>query len=158
MVQTINSLGLRQPRRRTIGAVCHVESDVTEKGATTPPFLQLKLLPRTDVWSVAVNSSDPSTEASRWLVELQTTDCLDDVWDEFDAWFQASPTHKAAYAQAQRHWLELAGLPTPPTRSRAVWTSERRGVRYIAQLRSVCAAHWELIFAALLAVLISHNT
>jgi len=38
MVQTINSLGLRQLRRRTIGAVCHVESDVTKKGGDDAPF------------------------------------------------------------------------------------------------------------------------
>jgi ferric-dicitrate binding protein FerR (iron transport regulator) len=104
-----------------------------------------------------VNSSDTLTEASRWLIELQTTDRLEDVWDEFDAWFQASPSHKAAYARAQRHWLELAGLPSPSTHARVVWTSVWRGSRSIAQFLSACTAHWELIFVVLLAVLIVHN-
>jgi ferric-dicitrate binding protein FerR (iron transport regulator) len=98
-----------------------------------------------------MHPSDTSIQAMRWLIELQTADRLDDVWDDFDAWFQASPAHRAAYVKARRHWLKLAGL-TPPTMIRNPNENE---LRHLPNLASITTAHWELILAALLAVMIT---
>jgi ferric-dicitrate binding protein FerR (iron transport regulator) len=98
-----------------------------------------------------MHPSDTLIQAMRWLIELQTADRLEDIWDEFDDWFQASPAHRAAYGKARRHWLRLAGLPMPTM----IRNPKEKYPRHLLNLASITTTHWELILAALLAVIIT---
>src|SRR3569833_3680685 len=51
-----------------------------------------------------MSSREVLSEATRWLIELEGADRLEDVWPEFDDWFQASAAHRAAYAKVRRAW------------------------------------------------------
>jgi ferric-dicitrate binding protein FerR (iron transport regulator) len=61
-----------------------------------------------------VSSREVLAEATRWLVELQSTDRFDETWDEFHDWYQASAAHRAAYDRVRRHCLRLTLTPAPP--------------------------------------------
>jgi transmembrane sensor len=102
-----------------------------------------------------VNSPDALSEATRWLIELETADRLEDIWEEFDDWFQASAAHRAAYERVRRDWLRLTGSPRPPVpKMQSRRKAHRAGSRYW-----ICASawiqHWGLALAALLALIIT---
>jgi len=96
-----------------------------------------------------VSSREVLAEATRWLVELETTDRFDDIWDEFDDWFQASAAHRAAYDRVRRRWLRLSASPVPPAykpRRRRHWENSYHRAYVVAWL-----SHWWLPFGALIA-------
>ena len=102
-----------------------------------------------------MNSSDTFAEATQWLIELQMADRLEDVWEEFDAWFQASSAHREAYAKVQRHWLKLAGLPIPSAHRTTTNSPLTTIDRYLFKAASAWMAHWELILAVVLALTVT---
>jgi ferric-dicitrate binding protein FerR (iron transport regulator) len=115
--------------------------------AARPPPLFRKGVER------AVHSREVLAEATRWLVELETTDRLDDIWDEFDDWFQASAAHRIAYARVRRHWLRSSPSPSPPTyrrRYKSHWNPSRQWASATAWM-----SRWWLPLAAALCLLIT---
>jgi ferric-dicitrate binding protein FerR (iron transport regulator) len=42
------------------------------------------------------------TQAIRWLNEMETTDCPDEVWPVFEAWLRERPEHLQVYLAAER--------------------------------------------------------
>jgi len=61
-----------------------------------------------------VNSPEIFSQATRWLIELETTDRLEEIWTEFDEWFQSSAAHREAYARVRQAWIKLANSATRP--------------------------------------------
>ena len=57
-----------------------------------------------------MSSREVLSEATRWLIELEAAERLEDVWPEFDDWFQASAAHRAAYVKVRGAWAKL-GTP-----------------------------------------------
>ncbi|MDB6101632.1 MAG: hypothetical protein JWO52_1631, partial [Gammaproteobacteria bacterium] len=57
-----------------------------------------------------MKSPDLMLEAKEWLYELETRDDIESIWPAFDAWFEASEEHRAAYAEVRRRWLRLTGV------------------------------------------------
>jgi len=102
-----------------------------------------------------MNSPDTMAEATKWLVELQTADRLDDIWDEFDDWFQASAAHRDAYAKVRGHWLKLTGLPAVPTRKSEYRGAIHRSVSVFLTRAFAWMAHWELVLAVLLVLMLT---
>ena len=102
-----------------------------------------------------MNSPDTMAEATKWLIELQTADRLEDIWEEFDDWFQASAAHRAAYAKVQNHWLKLTGLPASPARKVRPRTTIHRAAGRHWAYASAWLAQWELVLAVLLALMIT---
>jgi ferric-dicitrate binding protein FerR (iron transport regulator) len=49
-------------------------------------------------------------QATRWLVELDTTECLDEVWPAFAAWLDEHPIHREMYLRAERTRLAIDNL------------------------------------------------
>jgi ferric-dicitrate binding protein FerR (iron transport regulator) len=49
-------------------------------------------------------------QATRWLVELDTTECLDEVWPAFEAWLDEHPIHREMYLRAERTRLAVDNL------------------------------------------------
>ena len=41
-------------------------------------------------------------QATRWLIELDCAECLDETWSKFEAWLREHPDHRAMYLQAGR--------------------------------------------------------
>ena len=95
---------------------------------TDMPMLMLQTLHRITWSATPASSIDTLSEAARWFVKLESADRLDDVWRDFDNWFQASAAHRAAYVQVRKAWHRLAGAPSalplgdnPATQSRLHW-------------------------------------
>jgi ferric-dicitrate binding protein FerR (iron transport regulator) len=65
-------------------------------------------------WSATVNSPEIVSEATKWVVELETTDRFDDVWSDFDDWFESSAAHREAYIRARQTWIRVAKVATLP--------------------------------------------
>lgn len=64
-----------------------------------------------------MRSPDLMSEARKWLYELETCEDIERIWPAFDAWFEASEEHRAAYADVRRRWLQLTGVrPYAPRR------------------------------------------
>ncbi len=102
-----------------------------------------------------MNSPDTLAEAARWLIELETADRLEDIWEEFDDWFQESAAHRDAYARVRLHWLKLTGSPIPPAREIQSLRKVRRAGSRFWSCASAWIAHWELALAALLALIVT---
>jgi ferric-dicitrate binding protein FerR (iron transport regulator) len=103
-------------------------------------------------WSTNVSSREVLAEATRWLVELETSERFDDVWDEFDDWFQASAAHRAAYERVRRHWFRSSATPTPPAykpRPKRHWDDSYHRAYVVAWI-----SDWWLPFAVLIALLL----
>ena len=105
-----------------------------------------------------MTSSDVLSEATRWLVELETSDRIEDIWSEFDDWFEASAKHRTAYARARLAWLKSAGLRAPPTSQ----VASREDGHCAEGNRLPCAddwlLHWFLALAALVVLLVVGGT
>ena len=102
-----------------------------------------------------MDSSDILAEARKWLIELETTDRLEDVWEEFDDWFQASPRHRAAYAKVRRDWLRLGGSPTQPAYEMSPRRKAHRADRHYWTCAGAWISHWWWTVAALLALIVT---
>lgn len=99
-----------------------------------------------------MSSIDLLSEAARWLVELETAERVEDIWPEFDHWFQASMAHRVAYARVRRAWLQVANVSAAPRFYDDV--IPRRNLHWVVDylLTSSCEwfSHWWPLVAAFL--------
>ncbi len=94
-----------------------------------------------------MSSREVLSEATRWLIELEAAERLDDVWPEFDNWFQASAAHRAAYAKVRGAWAKSGNSKSPIRREGALPRSRWfRGYRWI-YARAWLSCWWPLISA-----------
>ena len=47
------------------------------------------------------------SEATKWLVRIQTSRTIDPFWPDFEAWLHQNDEHWTAFLQAQRQWSKL---------------------------------------------------
>jgi ferric-dicitrate binding protein FerR (iron transport regulator) len=47
------------------------------------------------------------SEATKWLVRIQTSRSIDPFWPDFEAWLHQDEEHWTAFLQAQREWRGL---------------------------------------------------
>lgn len=102
-----------------------------------------------------MSSREVLSEATKWLIELEAADCLDDVWPEFDDWFQASAAHRAAYAKVRSDWAQF-GNPTASVQRHALLLHKRRwfcGYRWI-YIRAWLSAWWPALSAIAVMILV----
>jgi ferric-dicitrate binding protein FerR (iron transport regulator) len=98
-----------------------------------------------------VKSPDLMLEAKQWLYELETRDDIESIWPAFDAWFEASEEHRAAYAEVRQRWLRLTGLrPEVNRRFRAI---RRPLVGRVAEWAFSDRIEWHLFLVAIAALL-----
>ena len=95
-----------------------------------------------------MSSREVLSEATRWLVELEAAERLEDVWPEFDDWFQASAAHRAAYEKVRSVWASV-GHPTRCVQTRSL----RHQRRWFRSHHWVYAQAWLSCWWPLLAAL-----
>jgi ferric-dicitrate binding protein FerR (iron transport regulator) len=54
-----------------------------------------------------VSQSSAPSEATKWLVQLQTSRSPDLLWPAFEEWLVRDQEHWEEFVQAQRMWLKL---------------------------------------------------
>ena len=57
-----------------------------------------------------MNESSVSSEATKWLIRIQTSRCVDELWPDFEAWLYGDQAHWNAFVQAQEMWMGLDWL------------------------------------------------
>jgi ferric-dicitrate binding protein FerR (iron transport regulator) len=100
-----------------------------------------------------VKSPDLMLEAMEWLYQLETRDDIEGFWPAFDAWFEASEEHRAAYAEARRRWLRLTGVRPKVTRRVRSRARLRPLVGGVAEWAFTDRIEWHLFLIALAALL-----
>ena len=95
-----------------------------------------------------MSSREVLSEATQWLVKLEAAERLEDVWPEFDDWFQASATHRAAYAKVRGTWVKL-GNPKGFVRQRILQHKRRWSRGYGWVYAQVWLSCWWPILAAI---------
>jgi ferric-dicitrate binding protein FerR (iron transport regulator) len=50
------------------------------------------------------------SQAIHWVVELDTTEHIEDLWPNFEAWLLQDIEHQRAYRHAERTWRMLGQL------------------------------------------------
>src|SRR5690242_1639528 len=63
-----------------------------------------------------VSLSSVSSEATEWVIKIQTSGSLDELWPAFEAWLYGDQAHWNAFVQAQDAWQRLDWLKNPCVR------------------------------------------
>jgi ferric-dicitrate binding protein FerR (iron transport regulator) len=95
--------------------------------------------------------NDIDRQAAYWLIELESSKKIEDLWPAFEAWLNERPAHLAAFLRLETAWralddlrdlLRADGMPEPPWYERLlprVWkwvrTASRRWPRRPAGTR-----------------------
>ena len=54
-----------------------------------------------------MNSAKVKSEATRWLIELETSDEIETHWPAFEEWLDRDPEHRRTYVRVERAWRIL---------------------------------------------------
>ena len=73
-------------------------------------------------------------QATRWLIRVQTTRDLEELWPEFDAWMNENLKHREAYELEERKWVGFDSL-----RAR---TAHDTHLSPEALMRAIAKARW----------------
>jgi transmembrane sensor len=49
-------------------------------------------------------------KAAQWLIELDTSDNVEDRWPDFEAWLNENPEHRAAFVSLEQAWSAVEDL------------------------------------------------
>jgi ferric-dicitrate binding protein FerR (iron transport regulator) len=75
-----------------------------------------------------VSRSSASSEATRWLIQLQTSRCIDELWPSFEAWLYQDQDHWNAFMHAQETWRKLDCVKAAfGPRKRPAWAQQLCG-------------------------------
>ena len=94
---------------------------------------------------------DPATQASRWLVRLESPDASREDHLEFAAWMNASREHRLAFEAVGATWDRLNGLkrlaPThaPPRPSRGKTIIAAAGIAAVTAVLLIALAPWRAL-------------
>jgi ferric-dicitrate binding protein FerR (iron transport regulator) len=76
-------------------------------------------------------------EASRWLIELDTAPTIGAaLWNDFEAWIQKDPRHRATYIRMEEAWRAMDELADSMKARRAPVGRLARVRRGLQRLRS----------------------
>lgn len=114
------------------------QTSVAARGLTTPLATLLRQLQDLGAPSQrpqgARARSRARIQALHWLEELETTECLDELWPAFEAWLREHPENRHQYVLAERAQLVIEDL------RRACPEEGSEAAKQLLQLRPFAAA------------------
>ena len=104
-----------------------------------------------------MGGSSLSLEATKWLIRIQTSRSVDELWPDFEAWLYRDQAHWDAFVQAQEMWFGLDWLKELGSRPDSVFAHRlhdlvkegrsRSGVGFILMAIGMSAVMWLLAFS-----------
>ena len=86
--------------------------------------------------------SSVSSEATEWVIKIQTSGSVDELWPAFEAWLYGDQAHWNAFVQAQDAWQRLDWLKNPRVRQNPAFVKRFRSPSRGGFLRSRAGFLW----------------
>lgn len=99
-------------------------------------------------------SAEVQAEAARWLIELDTSDHIEEIWPDFEEWLNRNSTHQQAFVRVQRAWHYVDSLLKTDKRAKKTRWFEY-GVRQLRERADVASGLLALISLALVIAILA---